>query len=252
MSPSGMKTMMGLNLEIDTRPALAAIRVPALVIHRRDDMALPVANGRWLAEHIAGAQYVEVDGQDHVPWMGDQDAFLDPMEEFLCGTHHREIDRVLATVLFTDIVDSTGTAAKLGDRRWGAVLDAHDVLAAREVTRHGGRIVKTTGDGLLATFDGPARAIRCARVLTEELAKQGVEIRAGLHTGEVELRGDDVGGIAVHIGARVEAAASPGEILVSRTVKDLVAGSGIGFADRGIHSLKGVPEEWQLYAVASA
>jgi class 3 adenylate cyclase len=159
---------------------------------------------------------------------------------------------VLATILFTDIVDSTATAARLGDRRWKSVLDAHDRLGAREVERHGGRVVKTTGDGLLATFDGPARAVRCAQRLCDAASREGVKIRGGLHTGEVELRGDDVGGIAVHISARVEAAAHPGEVLVSRTVKDLVAGSGIVFADRGSHSLKGVPEEWQLFAVTSA
>jgi class 3 adenylate cyclase len=155
-------------------------------------------------------------------------------------------------VLFTDIVDSTATAVALGDRRWGEVLDAHDRIAAREVERHGGRLVKLTGDGMLATFDGPARAVRCARALGDELSGQGVELRAGLHTGEIELRGDDVGGIAVHIGARVGATAGAGEVLVSRTVKDLVAGSGIVFADRGMHHLKGVSEAWQLFAVTSA
>jgi len=159
---------------------------------------------------------------------------------------------VLATVLFTDIVESTATAARLGDRRWRQILDAHDRVAHREVERFGGRVVKTTGDGVLATFDGPARAIRCARLLSNELSSEGVAIRAGLHTGEIEVRGDDVGGIAVHIGARVGAAAGPGEILVSRTVTDLVAGSGIAFANRGSHALKGVPEEWQLFAVTSA
>jgi class 3 adenylate cyclase len=174
------------------------------------------------------------------------------VEDFLCGSHHRNIDRVLATVLFTDMVDSTATAAGLGDRRWGQILDAHDRVTHHEVERHGGRVVKTTGDGLLATFDGPARAIRCARLLSDELSSRGMPIRAGLHTGEIELRGDDVGGIAVHIGARIGAAAGPGEVLVSRTVKDLVAGSGIAFADRGTHPLKGVPEEWQLFAVTLA
>ena len=159
---------------------------------------------------------------------------------------------MLATVLFTDIVESTATAARLGDRRWRQILDAHDRVAHREVERFGGRVVKTTGDGVLATFDGPARAIRCARLLSNELSSEGVAIRAGLHTGEIEVRGDDVGGIAVHIGARVGAAAGPGEILVSRTVTDLVAGSGIAFANRGSHALKGVPEEWQLFAVTSA
>lgn len=251
VSPAGLKAIMGLNMEIDTRPVLSAIRVPTLVTHRRGDRAVPVENGRWLADHIAGAEYVEFDGDDHIPWIGDPDEHLDAVEDFLFGSHHRDVDRVLSTVLFTDIVESTATAAGLGDRRWRAVLDAHDQLAAREVERHGGRVVKTTGDGLLATFDGPARAVRCARLLCHELSTRGVAIRAGVHTGEIELRGEDVGGIAVHIGARVEAAAAPGEVLVSRTVKDLVAGSGIEFADRGSHQLKGVPEEWQLFAVTA-
>jgi class 3 adenylate cyclase len=158
---------------------------------------------------------------------------------------------VLKTVLFTDIVDSTATAARLGDRAWRVLLDTHDGLAAREVERHGGRVIKTTGDGLLATFEGPARAVRCACSIGDALSSHGVAIRAGVHTGEIELRGDDVGGIAVNIGARVEAAAQPGEVLVSRTVKDLVAGSGLVFADRGTHQLKGVPDEWQLFAVAN-
>jgi class 3 adenylate cyclase len=251
-TPASLKVMMRLNMEIDTRPVLSAIRVPTLVVHRSGDRAIPVENGRWLADNIAGARYVELDGDDHLPWIGDQDAYIDVVEDFLCGSHHRNIDRVLATVLFTDMVDSTATAAGLGDRHWGQILDAHDRVAHHEVERHGGRVVKTTGDGLLATFDGPARAIRCARLLSDELLSRGMPIRAGLHTGEIELRGDDVGGIAVHIGARVGAAAGPGEVLVSRTVKDLVAGSGIAFADRGTHPLKGVPEEWQLFAVTSA
>jgi class 3 adenylate cyclase len=252
VSPAGLKAIMRLNMEIDTRPLLSAIHVPTLVLHRRGDRAVSVENGRWLADHIAGARYVEFDGNDHLPWIGDPHEYLDAMEDFLCGSHQRDIDRVLATVLFTDIVDSTATAARLGDRRWREALGAHDRLAAREVERHSGRVVKSTGDGVLATFDGPARAVRCARVLCHELSRLGVTIRAGVHTGEIELRGDDVGGIGVHIAARVEAAAGPGEVVVSRTVKDLVAGSGIAFSDRGGHALKGVPEEWQLFAVTSA
>jgi pimeloyl-ACP methyl ester carboxylesterase/class 3 adenylate cyclase len=252
VSPAGLKAIMRLNMEIDTRPVLSAIRVPTLVVHRRGDRAVPVENGRWLADHIAGAHYVEFEGDDHIPWIGDPDEFLDAMEDFLFGSHERDVDRVLSTVVFTDIVDSTATAAGLGDRRWREILDAHDRLAVRLVERHGGRVVKTTGDGLLATFDGPARAVRCARLLCHELSRQGMMIRAGVHTGEIELRGNDVGGIAVHIGARVEAAAGPGEVLVTRTVKDLVAGSGIVFADRGSRALKGVPEEWRLFAVTSA
>ena len=250
-SPAGIKAMMRLNVEIDTRPVVSAIRVPTLVLHRRDDPVVSIDNGRWLAADIDGARFVELDGSDHFHWTGDQDNYLDTLEQFLYGSYHREIDRVLATVLFTDIVDSTATASGLGDRRWRRILDDHDRLGAREVERHGGRIIKSTGDGMLATFDGPARAIRCARRLSDELVQDGVLIRAGLHTGEIELRGDDIGGIAVHIGARVEAAAGPGEVFVSRTVKDLVAGSGITFADRGTHQLKGVPDEWQLFAVTS-
>ena len=250
VSPNGLRAIMALNMELDVRPLVQSLQVPTLVVHRQGDVAVPVANGRWLAANIPNARYVELEGDDHLPWIGDQDAFLDPQEEFLCGTHHHEVDRVLATVLFTDIVDSTAIATELGDRRWREVLDAHDHVALDAVKRHGGRSIKSTGDGLLATFDGPARAIRCAQSLTGELLAQGVSIRAGLHTGEIDLRGDDVGGIAIHIAARVQAVAGPGEILVSCTVRDLVAGSGIAFADRGSHALKGVSEEWQLYAVA--
>jgi class 3 adenylate cyclase len=249
VSPNGLRAMLRLAIDIDTRAVVPSLRVPTLVLHRRGDRALPVGNGRWLAANIEGARYAELDGDDHLPWIGDQDAFLDAQEEFLHGTHHREIDRVLATVLFTDIVGSTTTASSLGDRRWRELLDVHDDLTTREVARHGGRIVNTTGDGFLATFEGPARAIRCASTLRDALSAEGLTIRAGVHTGEIERRGDDVSGIAVHIGSRVEAEANPGEVLVSRTVRDLVAGSGITFADRGNRQLKGLAEEWQLFAV---
>jgi class 3 adenylate cyclase len=250
-TPLGLNAMMRLNLEIDVRPLLSAIQVPTLVVHNRADGAIPADNGRYLADHIPNARFAELEGDAHFPWLSDQDRHLDTLEEFLHGSHHREIDRVLSTVLFTDIVDSTRTAAALGDRRWRQVLDDHDRSAAREVEQHRGRVVKSTGDGLLATFDGPARAIRCARSLVDELSAEGVQIRAGIHTGEIEQRGTDVGGIAVHICARIEAAADPGEVLVSRTVKDLVAGSGITFADRGYRELKGVPDLWQVFAVTS-
>jgi class 3 adenylate cyclase len=250
VSPNGFRAMMALNMELDVRPVVPSLQVPTLIVHRKGDLAVPVANGRWLAEHIPHARYVELEGNDHLPWIGDQDAFLDAQEEFLCGKHHRDIDRVLATVLLTDIVDSTAMATRLGDHHWRELLDTHDQLAIEAVKRYGGRTIKTTGDGLLATFDGPARAIRCARSITDELAAHGVAIRAGIHTGEIDLRGDDVGGIAVHIAARVQAAADPGEVLVSRTVRDLVAGSGIELHDRGTHALRGVTEPWQLYGVA--
>ena len=206
--------------------------------------------GQWMAEQIPGARYLELAGQDHFPWVGDTNAVVDEVEEFLTGVRRAaEPDRVLATVLFTDIVGSTERARALGDHAWHQLLDVHDAMVRTHLERYRGREVKATGDGFLATFDGPARAIRCATELTDALRSSGVEIRAGLHTGEVEVRGDDVGGIAVHTAARVQAEARPGEVLVSRTVTDLVAGSGISFVDRGSHVLKGLAGEWQLFAV---
>jgi len=205
-----------------------------------------------MAERIPGAKYVELSGRDHVPVVGDADAILDEIEEFLTGTRlGAEPDRALLTVMFTDIVGSTDRAVDLGDRRWRDLLDTHQVVVRRELARHRGNEVNTTGDGFLATFDGPARAIRCAIRIREELQQLGIEIRVGLHTGECELLGDDIGGVAVHIGARVEAKAMPGEVLVSSTVKDLVVGSGLQFEDRGTHTLKGIPDEWRLFAVVS-
>ena len=210
----------------------------------------PVAWGRYLAEAIPGARYVELEGDDHLP-MVNPDEILDEVEEFLTGTRlDREPDRVLATVMFTDIVSSTERAAELGDRRWRDLIESHDALVRRQLERHRGRAVKTLGDGFLATFDGPARGIRCAQAIREGVRALGVEIRAGLHTGELEVMGDDVGGMAVNIGARVGAKAEPGEVLVSSTVTDLVVGSGLEFHERGTHELKGVPGEWRLYAVA--
>jgi class 3 adenylate cyclase/pimeloyl-ACP methyl ester carboxylesterase len=249
-SPGAVVALRRMNAEIDVRHVLPAIGVPTLVLHRAEDRDIPVEVGRYLAEHIPGAKYVELPGVDHFPFVGDADALLDEIEEFLTGVRPvAEPDRVLATVLFTDIVRSTERAAELGDRRWRDLLESHYAVVRRELGRFRGREVKTAGDGFLATFDGPARAIRCACAITDSVRPLGLQIRAGLHTGECELMGDDVGGIAVHIGARVAAGAEPGEVLVSSTVKDLVAGSGIRFVDRGAHTLKGVPGEWRLFGV---
>jgi class 3 adenylate cyclase len=209
-----------------------------------------VGNARYAAEHIPGARLLEQPGEDHLPWLGDTEGVLDAIEEFVTGSrHHVDEDRILAAVLFTDIVDSTRRAADAGDRRWRELLDTHDEISVSEVERFRGRRVKTTGDGMLALFDGPARGVRCAEAVRDAVAELGIEIRAGLHVGECELRGDDVGGLAVHIGARVAGLAEPGEILVSRTVRDLAAGSGLRFAERGEHELKGIPDRWPLYAV---
>jgi len=249
-SPSGAIELMNLYREIDIRGVLSAISAPALVLHRRDDALLPARQGRYLAEHIVNARYVELSGTDHLPTVGDQGALLDEVEEFLVGSRGAHgVDRALATILFTDIVASTETAARLGDRRWRDLLESHDATVRRELAVHRGREVKTTGDGFLATFDGPARAIRCATAIHGELSLSGVEIRSGIHSGEVEKIGEDVGGIAVNIGARVGALAAPGEVLVSSTVRELVVGSGIEFEERGSHQLKGAPDEWNLFAV---
>jgi class 3 adenylate cyclase len=250
-SPAMARTLRQANQEMDVRGILSAIRVPTLVLHRSGD-AIPIGGARYITEQIPGARFVELPGSDHAPWLGDADAVLGEIESFLTGTRHGyDPDRILATILFTDIVASTERLAELGDRRWRDLLDDHFRLARRELERHRGREIKTTGDGLLATFDGPARAIRCAGAIRDGVRQLGIEIRAGLHTGEVEVLDQDLGGIAVHTGARVAAEAGPSEVLVSSTVKDLVAGSGIAFEDRGAHALKGVPGEWRLYAVAS-
>ncbi len=233
----------------DVRPVLPSIKVPTLVMHRREDTFLMVQHGRYLGAHIPGARYVELEGTDSLFSVGDSEAILGEIEEFVTGVRHeREPDRVLATVLFTDIVHSTERAAELGDRAWREVLERHDRLVHQALTRHRGRAVKSTGDGVLATFDGPARAIRAAASIGKGAEGLGIEIRAGLHTGECELMGDDVSGLAVHIGARVMSAAAAGEVLVSSTVKDLVVGSGIDFEERGAHELRGVPGEWRLFA----
>ena len=250
-SPGTAMAVMKIMLAIDVRHALPAIQAPTLVVHRTGAPVFTIEHGRYLAEHIEGAIFKELPGEGHIYWAsGVAQALLDEVEEFLTGSRSAgPPDRVLATVLFTDIVDSTATASQLGDRRWKQQIREHDAIVRRELGRHRGREIHTTGDGFLATFDGPARAIRCAVAIRDAILEEGLHIRAGLHTGEIELQGDDVAGIAVHIGARVSALAGAGEILVSRTVVDLVAGSSLEFADKGTHVLKGVPGEWQLYGV---
>ena len=249
-SPGAAVALFRMAAAIDIRHVLPAIRVPTLILHRTGDQALPVMDSRYMAEQIPGAKYVELPGIDHWWFVGDSDAILGEIQEFLTGVRPApEPDRVLATVLFTDIVNSTQRATELGDRRWRELLDSYYGLTRKELGRFRGREIKTMGDGFLATFDGPARGIRCARTISESVDQLGIAIRAGLHTGECEMMGEDIGGIAVHIGARVAAEAAAGEVLVSSTVKDLVAGSGIAFEDRGSHALKGVPEEWRLFAV---
>jgi class 3 adenylate cyclase len=249
-SPGAAITLRRMNAQIDIRNVLAAIRVPTLVLHRTGDRVVYVEEGRFLAERIPGAKYVEIPGADHWPWNGDSELILQEVNEFLTGTREiSESERVLTTVMFTDIVDSTKLAVDLGDRRWTELLQDHQQLVRQELTRFRGREIDTAGDGFLATFDGPARAIRCASAIRGAMKGLGIEIRAGLHTGECEVVGERMRGVAVHIGARVAALAGPGEVLLSRTVRDLVAGSGLAFEDRGTHVLKGVPGEWQLFAV---
>jgi len=249
MGPQAATAVHAAYLERDLRGVLPFIRVPTLVMHRVGNREIRVGHGRYLAEHIPEAKYVELPGEDQLIFVGDSEAILGEVEEFLTGVRPvPEIDRVLATVLLTDIVGSTERVAALGDRAWRKLLDTHHEIARRELERHRGAEVEFVGDGLLATFDGPARAIRRALAIAEAVRAVGLEIRAGLHTGEVEFAGSNVRGIAVHIGARVAAEAGPGEVLVSSTVKDLAAGSGIRFADRGLHVLKGVPGEWRLFS----
>jgi pimeloyl-ACP methyl ester carboxylesterase/class 3 adenylate cyclase len=251
-SPGAARALLQMNSEIDVRHVLPAITVPTLIVHRIDERIVPVSAARYMAERIPGAKLVLLPGVDHLPFVGDKsEQILDAIEEFLTGTlqEHRG-DRVLATVLFGDLVGSTDLAARLGDARWRELLGSYYAAVRREIGRFRGLEVQTAGDGFFATFDGPARAVRCACAVRDAAAGFGLAIRAGLHTGECELMGDDVGGIAVHIGARVMAEAGGGEVLVSNTVKDLVAGSGLRFAERGARALKGVPGEWRLFAVA--
>jgi class 3 adenylate cyclase len=249
MSPGMATSLWEMIMRLDVRSVLPSIRVPTLVLHHSDS-PIPAAQGKLLAEEIPGARYVELPGRDHLPGAGDPEAVAGEVEEFLTGAREGgRPDRVLATVLFTDIVDSTRRAAELGDKSWRELLERHDALVRSQLERFRGREVKQTGDGFLASFDGPARAIHCACAIGEEARELGIEIRAGLHTGECELIGDDLGGVAVHVAARVGALARPSEVLVSGTVKDLVMGSEIDLVDRGSHELKGVPGEWRLLAV---
>jgi pimeloyl-ACP methyl ester carboxylesterase len=249
-SPGAAVALMRMNTQIDVREVLPAIQAPTLVLHRVGDRDVKVEEGRWIAEQIPGARFVELSGDAHTLWAGDTDSIIDEVEEFLTGARRAsDSDRVLATVLFTDIVGSTAEAAALGDRRWRGLLQRHHEAVRRELGRFRGVEVDTVGDGVLAMFDGPARAVRCAAAIRSAVRALGIEVTAGVHTGEVERLGDGIAGIAVHTGARVAAAAGPGEVLVSSTVKELVAGSGLEFEDRGVHELRGVPGEWRLYAL---
>ncbi|HEY7037816.1 MAG TPA: adenylate/guanylate cyclase domain-containing protein [Methylomirabilota bacterium] len=250
-SPGSVRALMRANYDIDVRSLLPTLRVPTLILHRADDGLVPVRAGRYLAEHIPGARYAEIPGSDHLVLdLETQDIIADQIEEFMTGGRRRlEADRVVATVMFTDIVGSTERAAQIGDRRWRELRAAWHEMMRRELAAFRGREVDIAGDGLLATFDGPARAIRCACSVRERVHALGLQVRTGLHTGECELAGAGVVGIAVHIGARVAALAGPDEVLVSSTVRDLVAGSGLEFADRGSHALKGVPGDWRLFVV---
>ena len=250
-SPGAAVALNRMNAQIDTRSVLHTIRVPTLVIQRAGDREVNAAEERWIASQIPGAKYVELPGDDHLPWIGDSDRLLDEVEEFLTGIRRGpDPDRILATVLFTDIVGSTERAATLGDGRWRELLAAHHAAVRDQLDRWHGQEIDTAGDGFLASFDGPARAIRCACAIRDHVRALGLEIRAGLHTGECERVGSKLEGLAVHTGARVAAVAGPGEVLVSQTVKDLVAGSGIEFEPRGVHVLKGVPGEWRLFSVS--
>ena len=249
-SPSAAVHLTRMNSEIDVRPIVPSIRVPTLILHRVGDTRVSVEAGRYLARHIPAATYVELPGEDHLLWCGNANRVADEIEEFLTGSRPEvEPDRVLATVMFTDIVDSTTRAASLGDQAWSALLERHDALVRRELARFRGREIKTTGDGFLATFDGPARGVRCGEAIVEAVGTLGLDVRVGLHTGEIEIRpGDDIGGIAVHIASRVMALAGPGEVVVTGTVRDLVAGSSLAFVERGRHPLKGLIEEVRLFA----
>ena len=251
-SPTAVLALFRMNNEIDVRHVAPAIRVPTLVIHRTGDSRVNVEAGRYLGSSIPGAKYVELPGSDHVIWTGDTDRIADEVQEFLTGSRSEaEPDRVLATVLFTDIVGSTERASELGDRRWQGLLEQHNQLLRRELNKFHGREVKTLGDGFLATFDGPARAVRCATSMIEVVRPLDIQVRGGVHTGEIEITGDDIAGISVHIAARVAALAKGGQVLVSSTVRDLVAGSNLRFEDWGNHALKGFPEELRLFSVAN-
>jgi pimeloyl-ACP methyl ester carboxylesterase len=249
-SPRAAAALLRMNSQIDVRALLPSISVPTLLLYRIGDRDVLVEEGRYLAERIAGATLVELEGDDHLFWVADSEPMLQEIEEFVTGRRGGgDTERRLATILFTDIVGSTEAATALGDRKWRELLERHNRLVREELARWRGVEVNTAGDGFLSTFDGPARAIRCARAISASVAQLGIDVRCGVHTGEIEIVGDDVAGLAVHIGARIAALAGAREVLVSRTVKDLVVGAGFGFADRGLHELKGIPDEWQVYAV---
>jgi len=252
-SPGAVRAITLANAKIDIRPILPTIQVPTLVLHRQGDLQVPIGAGRSLARQISEGSFIEYAGEDHLFWSGDVEALLGDIEEFVTG--HREgsvsdLERVLATVLFTDIVNSTRSAAAMGDQTWRRLLDSHDQIAKQTVEKHRGNLIKTTGDGILATFDGPGRAVRCALAFGAAAKQIGLPLRAGLHTGEIEMRGRDVGGIAVHAAARVMAQSQSSEVLVSRVVTDLVAGAGLKFSERGSHELKGLPGKWDLFAAS--
>ncbi len=236
----------------DMRDRLAEISAPTLVVHRREDRFVPVGQGRYLADHIDGATFVELDGADHIPLAGDVDELVDEIEDFLTGHRSGDVGRVLTTVLFTDIVESTVRAAAVGDRSWGALLDAHDTVIRAEVARYGGTEVNTTGDGFVVVFAVPTQGVKCGMAIVEAAERIGVAVRAGVHVGECERRGSDIAGIAVHIAARIMSLAEPGEVLVSRTVCDIVVGSGLDFESRGAHTLRGLTDQWELFRVAPA
>jgi pimeloyl-ACP methyl ester carboxylesterase len=249
-SPAAARAVLEMNLEIDVRGILSAIRVPTLILHRSGDRRIDVGGSRYMAERIPNARFVELSGIDHLMWVGDADAIVDEVEEFLTGTRHSaEPTRVLATVLFTDMVESTSRAVQLGDARWRALISDHDRLVREELTRFRGREIDRRGDGFLAIFDGPARAISSALSIVDRAHELGIQVRAGLHTGELDVIESGIAGIAVHIGARVMSLAGPDEVLVSSTVKDLVAGSGLSFSEKGTHELKGVPGSWRIFRV---
>jgi class 3 adenylate cyclase len=252
-SPGAAKAYMSLNRLIDVTAILPSVHVPTLVLHRRTDAMIAVERGREVAALIPNAKYIEYPEGDHVPFTGDAETVLGDIQEFVTGERESftsDLERILTTVMFTDIVDSTRNAAELGDYQWRRLLDSHDQAAKLAIEKHRGNLIKTTGDGVLATFDGPGRAVRCALAFEATTKQIGLPLRAGLHTGEIELRGRDVGGIAVHAAARVMAQCAPGEVLVSRVITDLVAGAGLKFADRGSHELKGLPGRWDLFAAS--
>lgn len=250
-SPGAAAALLRMNTDIDIRDVLPSITVPTLVLHRTGDREARIEEGRWVADRIPNARFTELAGADHLPWIGETEAMLDEIEEFLTGVRpDPPSDRILATVMFTDLVGSTDRLTALGDRRWLAVLEEHRAAVRRQLDRWRGVEIDTAGDGFLATFDGPARAVRCALAITSIAATQNLQVRAGVHTGEIERRGPTTAGIAIHVGARVASAAAPGEVVVSSTVKDLVAGSGLEFEDRGMHTLKGVAEPWHLFRAA--